>query len=79
LPDLHGKDFEAGFYKSIDREGKVKNFPLLSISCAIVPVKENSIKNFAHLASVAAEVKHAAKSLAKSTGKSVIFVNRRKI
>ena len=78
LPNLHGKDFEAGFYKSIDRDGKAKNFPLLSISCAIVPVKENSIKNFAHLASVASEVKHAAKSLAKSTGKSVIFTNRRK-
>ena len=78
LPELHGKDFEVGFYSSVDREGKVKNFPLLSISCAIVPVKENSIKNFAHLASVASEVKHAAKSLAKSSGKSVIFTNRRK-
>jgi GGDEF domain-containing protein len=78
LPKLHGKDFEAGFYKSIDRDGKVKSFPLLSISCAIVSVKENSIKNFAHLASVAAEVKQAAKSLAKSSAKSVIFANRRK-
>jgi len=28
---------------------------------------------------VAAEIKHAAKSLAKSSGKSAIFANRRKI
>ncbi|WP_169357121.1 GGDEF domain-containing protein [Thermodesulfobacterium hveragerdense] len=78
LPDFHGKDFLTGCYLSKDREGKEKNFPLLSLTFAIVSSLTREITSYAHLASISSEVKAKAKSLSRETGTSVIFKDRRK-
>lgn len=78
LPDFHGKDFLTGYYLSKDREGKEKNFPLLSLTFAIVSSTNRKITSYAHLASIASEVKAKAKSMAREAKNSVIFKDRRK-
>ncbi|GAB6183457.1 GGDEF domain-containing protein [Thermodesulfovibrio hydrogeniphilus] len=75
LPALHGEDFVKGYYTSKNRKGEEMVFPLLSLTCAIV--NSANISSFAHLASVASEVKAEAKRLSRIKGSSVIFKDRR--
>ena len=77
LPYFHGEDYQKGFYISYNRKGEVQTFPLLSLSLAITGTSIRRIDSYAHLASIASEVKSMAKQVAKSTGKSVIFKDRR--
>ncbi|WP_448587692.1 EAL domain-containing protein [Thermocrinis sp.] len=78
LPNFHGEDYKVGFYISKDRSGLKKKFPLLSLSLAIVSNKHIKITSYAHLASIASEIKTKAKLLAKGSQSSVIFKDRRK-
>lgn len=77
LPDFHGEDFKWGFYKSKNRREEEEIFGLLSITCAIVSTERRAIKSFAHLASIASEVKAEAKRISKLEKKSIIFKDRR--
>jgi len=77
LPYIHGEDYQKGFYISRNRKGEVQTFPLLSISLAITGNNIRRIDSYAHLASIASEIKSMAKQVAKSTGKSAIFKDRR--
>ncbi len=66
---------ERGFYESLDREGHVRTFPLLSLSIAVVTNKERVFQSYAHLASVASEVK----SVVKKIPGNAYFIDRRKV
>lgn len=77
LPVFHGEDFIKGYYISKNRKGEQEIFNLLSLACAIVSNKTGKISSFAHLASIASEVKSEAKKLARINKTSVIFKDRR--
>jgi len=74
LPLLHGqKDYSAGCYSAMNRKGEPETFGLLSISIGIVNTRLSPINSYPQLASIATDVKKAAKKL---PGSSVV-VNRR--
>ncbi len=62
LPLLHGpEDYQRGFYISENRRGQEQNYKLLSISIGIVSTEDTNAKSYAQVASIATEVKKAAK------------------
>jgi EAL domain-containing protein (putative c-di-GMP-specific phosphodiesterase class I)/GGDEF domain-containing protein len=62
LPGFHGEtDFAAFCYASTNRRGETEQFPLLSISIGIVSTEVFKITCYSQLASIACEVKRAAK------------------
>jgi len=74
LIHFHGQEeYNAGSYRSIDRKGMVEEFPLLSLSIAIVSTVHHRYHTYAELSSVASELKKKAK---KSQG-SVIVKDQR--
>jgi EAL domain-containing protein (putative c-di-GMP-specific phosphodiesterase class I)/GGDEF domain-containing protein len=78
LPVLHGEhDFRGGHYTAVNRSGNQEIFGLLSLSIGIVNTNLHKIDSYAHLASIASEVKKAAKLKSLSTGSSVIVVDKR--
>ncbi|MEO5361525.1 MAG: EAL and GGDEF domain-containing protein [Nitrospirota bacterium] len=63
LRAFHGeKDYEAGYYESLNRKGLSERYDLLSLSIGIVSTEVYKIESVAQLASIASEVKKAAKS-----------------
>lgn len=77
LPLFHGEDFIRGYYVSKNRKDEEEVFRLLSLTCAIVSNDRRNIFSFAHLASIASEVKAEAKKISRIKGCSVIFTDRR--
>lgn len=77
LPSFHGDDFVRGYYVSKNRKEEEETFSLLSLTCAIVSTENRNITSFAHLASIASEVKAEAKRLSRINKGSVIFRDRR--
>lgn len=76
LPDLHGADdFIKGEYISRNRKGEEESFKLLSLSIGIVSTEVYMVESYAQLASIATEVKKAA----KMKGGSWIERDRRKM
>lgn len=72
---FHDQDTRTkGFYESRDRLGNVQRFSLLSLSIAVVSTVSRSFESYAHLTSVATEVKKKAKSIAGSS----YFIDRRR-
>jgi diguanylate cyclase (GGDEF)-like protein len=62
LPEFHGmEDYKKGFYISRNRKEEEEKFNFLSISIGIASTEIYKIESYAHLASIAAEVKKAAK------------------
>ncbi len=62
LSEFHGmEDYQKGFYISKNRKGEEERFQLLSLSIGIVSTEVYKIESYAHLASLSAEVKKAAK------------------
>lgn len=62
LMEFHGvEDYKMGFYSSKNRRGEEERFELLSISMGIVSTEAHKIESYAHLASIATEIKKAAK------------------
>lgn len=71
------EDFELGYYVAKNRKNEEEKFPLLSISIGIVGVGARKIDSYAHLASVATEVKKASKMQSASLGGSSYLKDRR--
>ncbi len=59
---------------SKDRQGNLREFPLLSVAVGICHNKERALKNFAQVAALGAELKKAAKS---RTGSAYVIDRRR--
>lgn len=71
---LHGADdYQKGFYISKNRRGQEQNYNLMSLSIGIVSTEDINAKSYAQVASIATEVKKAAKMQPGST----IVKNRR--
>ncbi len=78
LQGLHGEqDFRRGCYTAVNRSGKEEAFGLLSLSIGIVGTDIYRIESYAHLASIASEVKKAAKLKSLSTGGSAVVKDMR--
>ena len=74
LAVFHGQqDMTAGWYYAVNRKGEREQFPLLALSIGIITTVECRVESYAQLASLATEVKKAAKG---HPGSSII-VNRR--
>jgi len=74
LPIFHGqKDMAAGWYYAVNRKGEQEQFPLLALSIGIITTADCRVESYPQLASLATEVKKAAKG---QPGSSII-VNRR--
>ena len=52
-----------GYYESVDRNGQIKIFKLLSVSMAVITTRERLFQSYAHIASVASEIKKMAKKM----------------
>lgn len=66
---------ERGYYEAVDRQGTPRYFPLLSLSIAVVTNKERVFQSYAHLASVASEVKNVVKRMPGNA----YFIDRRNV
>jgi diguanylate cyclase (GGDEF)-like protein len=67
-------DRARGTITAKDRQGNVREFPLLSVSIGICHNRERALKNFAHVATLGAELKKAAKA---KPGSSYVIDRRR--
>ena len=67
-------DVERGFVEVANRRGIIEQFPLVSISIAVVEVDRNRFKTTLEIGEVGAQVKHKAKTILGST----YVINRRK-
>lgn len=67
-------DVERGYVEVANRRGIIEQFPLVSISIAIVEVDRNRFKTVLEIGEVGAQVKHKAKTILGST----YVVNKRK-
>ncbi|MBO9540017.1 HAMP domain-containing protein [bacterium] len=64
IPELYpAEDRERGYILSVDRRGQKQQFPLCSLSIALVTNEARDIKDFLELSSLAAEVKKYAKGI----------------
>ncbi|HAK88122.1 MAG: hypothetical protein A2077_02885 [Nitrospirae bacterium GWC2_46_6] len=76
--EFHGlEDCEKGRYASRNRKDEEETFSLLSVSIGIVSTEVYAIGSFAQLASIATEVKKAAKMKANRNGGSAVVRDRR--
>ncbi|MBI3318428.1 MAG: GGDEF domain-containing protein [Candidatus Omnitrophica bacterium] len=71
------EDREQGHIISKDREGNVKQFPLMTISLAGVTNAHRELTSYAEVTNICAEVKKKAKITSKTTGKSSFFLDQR--
>jgi diguanylate cyclase (GGDEF)-like protein len=60
-------DCNQGCYRALDRHGETRTFGLLSISIGIVSTEVVKIESYPQLASIASEVKKAAKKISGSS------------
>lgn len=67
-------DVERGFVEVANRRGIIEQFPLTTISIAVVEVDPNKYKTTLEIGEVGAQVKHRAKTILGST----YVINRRK-
>lgn len=61
------EDSEKGYIEIANRRGIIEKFPLTSISIAVVVADKNRFKNILEIGDVAAQVKHAVKSVMGSS------------
>ena len=71
------EDLQQGFIISKDREGNVKQFPLMTISLAGVTNVHRKLTSYAEVTNICAEVKKKAKMTSKTTGKSSFYLDKR--
>jgi diguanylate cyclase (GGDEF)-like protein len=67
-------DVERGFVEVANRRGIIEQFPIVSISIAVVEVEKGKYNNTLEIGEVSAQVKHMAKTILGST----YVINRRK-
>lgn len=68
------EDVERGYVEVANRRGIIEQFPLVSISIAVVEVDSNSFKSTLEIGEIGAQVKHRAKTILGST----YVINKRK-
>lgn len=68
------EDVERGYVEVANRRGIIEQFPLVSISIAVVEVDSKSFKSTLEIGEIGAQVKHRAKTILGST----YVINRRK-
>ena len=68
------EDVDRGFVEVANRRGIIEQFPLVSISIAVVEVDSKNFKSTLEIGEVGAQVKHRAKTILGST----YVINRRK-
>jgi diguanylate cyclase (GGDEF)-like protein len=68
------EDVERGYVEVANRKGVIEQFPLISISVAVVEVYDNRFKTTLEIGEVAAQVKHKAITILGST----YVINKRK-
>ena len=61
------EDAEKGYLEIQNRRGIIEKFPLTSISIAVVVADKNRFSNILQIGDVAAQVKHAVKSVMGSS------------
>ncbi len=71
------EDKAQGFIMSKDREGNVKQFPIMTISLAGVGNVVRELTSYAEVTNICAEVKKKAKMTSKTTGKSSFYLDKR--
>ena len=71
------EDQAQGFIMSKDREGNIKQFPIMTISLAGVGNVVRELTSYAEVTNICAEVKKKAKMLSKTTGKSSLYLDQR--
>ncbi len=75
---LHSEeDYCRGCYAAKNRNGESVIFPLLSVSIGIVSTTTREITSYAQLASIAADIKKAAKARSAELKKSAIALDKR--
>lgn len=74
LKFFNDEDREKGYIEVVNRKGIIEQFPLTSISIAVVDVSNNKFANALEIAETGASLKH----LAKSTMGSTYVINKRK-
>jgi PleD family two-component response regulator len=75
VPSFYKEEDRArGAILAKDRQGNVREFPLLSVSLGLCHNRERPLLNFAHVATLGAELKKAAKA---KTGSSYVVDRRR--
>lgn len=78
LPASHdSEDYNRRCYVSKNRKNEEETFNLLSLSIGIVSTEVHKIKSYAQLASIATEIKKAAKIQSALSGASSIARDRR--
>ena len=68
------EDVERGYVEVANRRGIIEQFPLVSISIAVVEVDSNNYRTTLEIGEIGAQVKHRAKTILGST----YVINRRK-
>ena len=71
------EDRQRGYIVSKDRDGNVKQFPLMTISLAGVGNAQRELTSYAEVTNICAEVKKKAKMTSKSSGKSSFVLDKR--
>ena len=74
LDYFNDEDKEKGYVEVVNRKGIIEQFPITSISIAVVDIEKNRFKNALEIAEIGAGIKH----LAKTTLGSTYIINRRK-
>lgn len=69
------EDVERGYVEVANRRGIIEQFPLVSISIAVVEVDSKTFKSTLEIGEIGAQVKHRAKTILGST----YVINRRKL
>ncbi len=78
IQELYSPEDKAqGFIMSKDREGNVKQFPIMTVSLAGVTNAERKLSSYAEVTNICAEVKKKAKLLSKTSGKSSFYLDHR--
>lgn len=76
--EFHGsEDYTSGCYTTKNRKGETETFKLLSLSIGIISTEVYKIDSFAQLASIASDIKKAAKKQSNLTGRSSVVRDRR--
>ncbi len=71
------EDRQRGYIVSKDREGNVKQFPIMTISLAGVSNAHRELASYAEVTNICAEVKKKAKLTSKGAGKSSFVLDKR--
>jgi diguanylate cyclase (GGDEF)-like protein len=78
IPALYDQaDREKGGVTSVDRNGKMQCFPIMTLSIGLLTNERNDIKEYAKIIEVVSELKHLAK-ISNHEGKSIYIKERRR-